>query len=109
MDACKSRFAPLLTRLASVAALLLALSSPSLAQNAPSPAGEAAPPPREGNVYGHYDHQPARKEVDSAETAVGMRPPSSESTSNVEKEVKQLLEQTDELDREVEERSRSER
>ena len=82
--------------LVSAAAFVLATSSPVLAQNAPS---SGAPPPRIGNIYNWRDHQPTQQEVDDAEAAAGVRARSSESNPQVEKEVKELLKQTDELDR----------
>jgi hypothetical protein len=90
-------------RLAAIAALVLAASSLALAQNAPVPDARVTPPAREGNVYDHHDHQPTQAEVDSAETAVGGREPSSESETPVENEVKALLKQTDKLDKQSDE------
>jgi hypothetical protein len=103
MDANKSPQASSSTRLAAVAALVLAASSPSLAQNAPTPGAGAVPPAREGNIYDHRDHQPTQAEVVGAEAAAGIGAPSPESQTQVKNEVKALLKQTDQLDRQSEE------
>jgi hypothetical protein len=103
MDAKTSPRASSSTPLAAVAALVLAASSPSLAQNAPPPGAEAVPPMREGNVYDHRDHQPTQAEVGAAEAADGIGAASPGSEKQVEKEVKALLKQTDELDKQSEE------
>lgn len=103
MNANKSPRATSLTRLAAVAALVLAAASPSLAQNAPAPGAGAVPPAREGNIYDHRDHQPTQAEVDSAEAATGSGAPAPESQKQVEKEVKALLKRTDQLDKQSEE------
>jgi hypothetical protein len=99
MDANKSPRASSTTRLTVVAALALAVSAPTLAQNAPAPRAGATPPPREGNVYDHRDHQPTQAEVNGGEAAVGARRSSSESATQVNDEVKALLEQIDKLDK----------
>jgi hypothetical protein len=99
MDANKSPRASSTTRLTVVAALVLAVSAPTLAQNAPAPRAGATPPPREGNVYDHHDHQPTQAEVNGGEAAVGARRSSSESTTQVDDEVKALLKQIDKLDK----------
>jgi hypothetical protein len=99
MDASKSPRASSTTRLTVVAALALAVSGPAFAQNAPAPPSGATPPPREGNVYDHRDHQPTQAEVHSSEVAAGARQSSSESSTQVDDEVKALLEQIDKLDK----------
>ena len=103
MNANKSSRASSSTRLAAVGALVLAASSPSLAQNAPAPGAGAVPPAREGNIYDHRDHQPTQAEIDSAEAAAGLGAPSSESETQVENEAKALLKRTDQLDKQSEE------
>jgi len=89
--------------LVSAAAAVLATSLQVLAQNVPTPGAGATPPPREGNIYDSKAHQPTQKEVDEAEAAAGVRARSSESNTQVEKEVKELLKQTDELDKRADE------
>lgn len=69
MNANKSPRASSSIRLAAVAALVFAASSPALAQNAPAPGAGAVPPAREGNIYDYHDHQPTQAEIDSAEAA----------------------------------------
>lgn len=103
MDRNNSPQASSSTRLAAVAALVLAASSPSVAQNALAPGAGAVPPAREGNIYDHRDHQPTQAEVGGAEAAAGIGAPSSESQTQVEKEVKALLKRTDQLDQQSEE------
>jgi len=90
-------------RLVIVAALALAAVSPSLAQTAPPPGAKEVPLAREGNVYDHRSHQPTRAEINSAEVAAGVRPPSTESPTGTESEVQQLLRQLDELDKQSDE------
>ena len=81
------------------AAVVLAASATALAQS-DDKAGRAAPPPaRVGNIYDHKAHQPT--EADVPRTAG-----SGSSQQQVEKEVQDLLRQTDELDKQAEERER---
>jgi len=77
-------------------ALVLAASSPALAQNYPTSGGVAAPPAREGNIYDHKDHQPTEADV------AGTASPSPGAKRQVEDEVKALLQQTDRLDKQSE-------
>jgi hypothetical protein len=99
MVATKSLRTSSSTRVAAVAALVLAASSPSPAQNAPAPGAGAVPPTREGNIYDHLDHQPTQAEIDGAEAAAGSGAPATKSQEQVEKEVRALLKRTDELDK----------
>jgi hypothetical protein len=99
MDVKKSPRTSSPSRLAAVAALVLAASSPALAQSAPAPDAGAMPPAREGNIYDHRDHQPTQAEIDRAEAAAGIGAPSRESQKQVEKEVRALEKRTDELDK----------
>jgi hypothetical protein len=87
------------TLLTAIAGLVLAASSPILAQTSAAPAGGAISPAREGNVYGHKNHQPTQAEVSRAEVSAGIRPSSSGDAADIEKEVEELLKQVDELDR----------
>jgi hypothetical protein len=84
------------------AALVLTASSLALAQSAPTSGGLAAPPAREGNIYDHKDHQPTEAEVRAAERAAGTASPSSGTKQQVEDEVRELLQQTDRLDKQSE-------
>ena len=80
-----------------IAATVLAASATALAQS-DDKADRAAPPPaRVGNIYGHKAHQPT--EADVPRTAG-----SGSSQQQVEKEVQDLLRQTDELDKQEDER-----
>src|SRR5260221_7233575 len=54
---------PQSTTLPIAIALVLAASSPALAQSVPPAGGGAAPPAREGNIYDHKDHQPTEADV----------------------------------------------
>ncbi len=83
-------------------ALVLAVSSPALAQSGAASGGGAAPPAREGNIYDHKDHQPTEADVRAAEGAAGTESPSSGAKRQVEDEVKALLQQTDRLDKQSE-------
>jgi len=74
---------------ASIAAALLALPWMTQAQNTSAP---PAATPREGDIYDYRKHQP----TESAPT-VG-------TTKQVDEEVKALLKQTQELDREYDEK-----
>jgi hypothetical protein len=83
-----------------IAAVVLAASATALAQSDDN-AGRAAPPPaREGNVYGHKAHQPTEADVPPAARA-------GSSQQQVEQEVQDLLRQTDELDKQADERERA--
>jgi hypothetical protein len=101
---------------AAVAGLVLMASSPLLAQpntapvsGASSPAGDGNTPAREGNIYDYRIHQPTAAEVSDAELAAGIGPPTSASTAEVEKEVEDLLNQADRLDRQSEEQDEGRR
>lgn len=79
----------------------LLLSSAALAQtagtDAPPPASvdEHGVPTREGNTYDFRDHQPTQA-----------APPSASSSQQVEKSVRELLQQTDQLDKQSEQNER---
>ncbi len=83
-------------------AAALLLSSSALAQTAGSDASPPAPvdqrgvPTREGNVYDFRAHQPRQD-----------GPPSASSAQEVEKGVQDLLQQTDQLDKQSEQNERS--
>ena len=79
-----------------VAALLLAASLPALAQSDQAPAATAPPPARVANIYDHKDHQPTESDAGALERAAGNK-------RQVEKEVQELLRQTDRLDKQSEE------
>ena len=88
--------------LAISAGVLLAASSPALAQSPPAPQ-QAAPSdapavPREGDIYGHKEHQPTEAGVGEKEGPSGVDSPSAANRQEVDKQVDQLLRQTDELD-----------
>src|SRR5258708_13353733 len=87
---------PQSTTLPTAIALVLAASSPALAQSVPPAGGGAAPPAREGNIYDHKDHQPTEADV------AGTASPSPGAKGQVEDEVKALLQQTDRLDKPAE-------
>jgi hypothetical protein len=89
-----------LTLLAALIAVPLAVSPSAIAQNAAAPGATEAPPAREANVYDHRDHQPTQADVAGAEGSTFPE----ESNEQVEKEVDALLKQTDELDKESDER-----
>jgi hypothetical protein len=80
-----------------VAAAILLLTSNAFAQSAGplSPGDGAQAPARAGNIYDHHDHQPTA--ADDAAAGIAESP---ETTQQVQKEVDQLLRQTDRLDRE---------
>jgi hypothetical protein len=82
-----------------IVALALAASSPALAQSDHTPRPTAPPPAREGNIYDHKDHQPTERDVGTAESAAGDK-------QQVEEEVRKLLQQTDRLDEQSEQRQR---
>jgi hypothetical protein len=71
----------------------LAASAPALAQNDDASRGAAPPPARVGNIYDHKAHQPTESDVPAA--AAGNK-------QQVEKEVQDLLRQTDDLDKQSE-------
>src|SRR5260221_14675925 len=74
-------------------ALVLAASSPALAQSVPPAGGGAAPPAREGNIYDHKNHQPTEADV------AGTTSPSPGAKGQVGDEVKALFQQTTKLDK----------
>jgi hypothetical protein len=78
-----------------VLALILTASSPALAQSDHAPGPTAPPPARVGNIYDHKDHQPTESDAGAAERAAGNK-------QQVEEEVKELLRQTDRLDKQSE-------
>ena len=83
-----------------VAAIVLAASATALAQSDDTSRGRAQPvPTRSGNIYDHKAHQPTEADVPPAAG-------SGSSQQQVEKEVQDLLRQTDELDRQSDERER---
>lgn len=81
-----------------IAVIAIAVAAPALAQSDDS-AGRAAPPPaRAGNIYDHKVHQPTESELPASARAGSSR-------RQVEEEVQQLLRQTDELDKQSDERA----
>jgi hypothetical protein len=78
-----------------VLALAFAAASPALAQSNPNPGPAAPPPARVGNTYDHKHHQPTESDAGAAEQA-------GSSKQQVEREVQELLDQTDRLDRQSE-------
>ena len=84
-----------------VAGLVLANPAPVFAQAEP-----VLPPAREGNIYDHKDHQPTQADIDRAQAAAGVHSPAPAPDSNVEKDVEELLRQTDALDKQTEERAK---
>ena len=82
-----------------VSAIAVAAPALALAQSDDS-AGRAAPPAaRAGNIYDHKVHQPTESELPASARAGSSR-------RQVEEEVQQLLRQTDELDKQSNERAR---
>jgi hypothetical protein len=83
------------------AVFALATLSPAMAQRDVTPDGL---PLREGNVYDHQSHQPTQAEVRAARQGAGITSPSSDDASvgEVEDEVRELLRQTDQLDKQSE-------
>lgn len=79
-----------------VAGIFLAAYSPVPAHANSVPAGAATP--REGNTYDHKDHQPTEADISGA-----VQPPSAV-TTEVNKEVQDLLGQANRLDKDSEER-----
>ncbi len=77
------------------AAITLAATSSALAQSEDTRRGPSAPPAREGNTYDHKRHQPTERDVRGAEKA---------DKAQVEQEVKDLLQQSDRLDKAAEEK-----
>jgi hypothetical protein len=92
MDLNKSFLSSVSTRAAAIAALVLAVSSPALAQNAQAPDTATMPPAREGNTYDHRDHQPTQAEIDNAEAADGSSIVPQENKSQIEKEAEDAIE-----------------
>jgi len=91
-------------RLARGLGVMLLLASNAPAQTAVTNGGSRPQdgdqlPARIGNVYDHQDHQPTQAE----EAAAGIAPPSSSTKREVEKEVEELLQQTDRLDKQADE------
>ena len=86
------------------AVIPLAAISPALAQDDYSRRSAVAPPARVGNIYDHKRHQPTERDVRAAEKAAGIPLPSSENKAQIEEEVKNLLQQTDRLDKESEQK-----
>jgi hypothetical protein len=78
---------PRVSRIA--AAMVLVASAPALAQSDNS---DRAAPPRAGNIYDHKAPQPTASDVRPAASPAGNR-------QQVEKEVQELLRQTDKLDK----------
>lgn len=76
------------------ASLLLLTSASAFAQTA-APSSGPAISTREGNIFDHRDHQPTAAD----DAAAGVAPGSGE---DVEKEVQDLLRQTESLDRQSE-------
>jgi hypothetical protein len=79
--------------------MLLAASSPVLAQGQPAADAGSGPPARIGNIYDHTDHQPTEAELRAAGGSAGVDSFSSTTRQQVEEEVKKLLETTDKLDK----------
>ena len=88
--------------------VLLAAGTAALAEGDAISSGAAGPPPREGNVYDHKDHQPTAADVSARETAAGFTARGPDK-GQVEEEVKQLLDQTDALDKQSERNGRGDR
>ncbi len=83
-----------------VASLLLLTCAPAVAQTtAPFPGPAVST--REGNIYDHRDHQPTAAD----DAAAGVAPPGV-SEDEVQKEVQDLLQQTDRLDEQSEQYDR---
>lgn len=86
------------------AAIVLAAISSALAQDDYTRGGPAAPAARVGNIYDHKRHQPTERDVRAAEKAARIPLPPSDNKAQVEEEVKNLLQQTDRLDKESEQK-----
>lgn len=84
--------------LAMATGLFLAASSPALCQEQVAPGGGSAAPAREGNIYGHVDHQPTEAEIGKAAEPGSVDSPSAVNREQVDEEVDQLLQQSRELD-----------
>jgi len=82
--------------LAFAASVLLLTSTAVLAQTA-APSPGAAVSTREGNIFDHRDHQPTAAD----DAAAGIAPPGG-GGDDVEKEVQDLLRETDSLDQQSE-------
>jgi hypothetical protein len=80
-------------------AVILAAIAPALAQSDDAAGLAASPPARAANIYDHKDHQPTERDVPPAARAAA-------SQRQVETEVQALLRQTDELDKQSEQRER---
>src|SRR5258708_32974694 len=80
-------------------ALVLAASSPALAQNYPTSGGVAAPPAREGNIYDHKDHQPTEAAV------AGTASPSPGAKRKAQDGGRALLRHTDRISKQCREQS----
>ena len=78
---------------------MLAAAAPALAQNGDSAGATPPPPPRAGNIYDHKAHQPTGSDLPASARA-------GSSQRQVEQEVQELLRQTDELDKQADERAR---
>jgi hypothetical protein len=78
---------PRVSRIA--AAMVLVASAPALAQSDNS---DRAAPPRAGNIYDHKAHQPMENDLAPPARPAGNK-------QQVEKEVQELLRQTDKLDK----------
>jgi Skp family chaperone for outer membrane proteins len=59
-------------------------------------------PARIGNIYNHQDHQPTQVELEAS----GIPAPSARTEQQVEKEIQELLQETDRQDRKAEESER---
>jgi hypothetical protein len=75
----------------------------SAAQEQAAPADRSTVPTREGNIYGHEEHQPTAAEV---EKAGGLDAPSAGNEEQVEKNVNDLLRQTNEMDKAADEQAK---
>ena len=89
-------------RLAIAIGLLAASLPAALAQS------DDAVAPREGDIYGHVKHQPTEADIERAGGAGGINTPSDANKNAVEQSVDDLLRQTDELDKAMEERLNAE-
>jgi hypothetical protein len=83
--------------LALTMAATLLLTSTTFAQT-----DRAQTPARSGNIYDHVDHQPTQVELEAA--GIAARTPSTE--QQVEKEIQELLQETDRQDKKAEESER---
>ena len=83
--------------LALTAAATLLLTSTTFAQT-----DRAQAPARVGNIYNYQDHQPTQSELEAS----GIPAPSARTEQQVEKEIQELLRETDRQDRKAEESER---